>query len=217
MNAEELELIQKIRENIFDLFSSDNSGHDYYHILRVEKMALRLAATENANLYVCSLAALLHEHDDVKLTHITGGKAAAEHLLQQSGADEDTCVHVLEIIGTLSYKGSSVATPMSSIEGKCVQDADRLDAMGATGIARTFCFCGAKGRMIHNPAIGPVEFKSAKEYHNSKSTGINHFYEKLLLLKDRMNTAEAKKIAFTRHIFMMEYIDRFMKEWDGIQ
>ncbi|HOY39023.1 MAG: HD domain-containing protein [Bacteroidales bacterium] len=217
MNAIQREAVGRLREHLAPLFASENSGHDFMHLLRVEKMAMHLAFPNGADPFICSLAALLHEHDDNKLTHITGGKDEAVRLLMITVENENIRNHVLEIISSLSYKGASVETPMKTIEGMCVQDADRLDAMGAVGIARTFCFCGARNQPIHDPGISPVNHKDEDDYHKAKGTGINHFYEKLLIIKDRMNTEEAKRIANIRHNFMEEYLDRFLKECEGIQ
>ena len=145
----------------------------------------------------------------------SAGPRQAAAWLNKNGVDPGLVDEVCEIISTLSYKGAGVATPMRTIEGKIVQDADRLDAIGAVGIARTFAYGGNKNRLMYHPEESPVMHESFEHYKNNKGHTINHFHEKLLLLKDRMNTESAKKLAEQRHLFMENYLDRFHKEWDG--
>ncbi|MGE4351552.1 MAG: HD domain-containing protein, partial [Bdellovibrionales bacterium] len=135
--------------------------------------------------------------------------------LERQGMDEERIRHVCKIIEDLSFKGAGTESPMETLEGKIVQDADRLDAIGAIGIARVFAFGGSKGREIYNPEIEPTAHKSFDAYKASTSSSINHFYEKLFLLKDRMNTQTAKRLAGERHAFMAAFLDRFYKEWEG--
>ncbi len=192
---------------------ADATGHDWQHVCRVRNTALQLACIENADLFVVEMAALLHDLDDYKLT----GDASA-HLpratrwLDRMGVDPSIARQVLDIITHLSFKGADVATPMSDKEGCVVQDADRLDAIGAIGIARTFAYGGAKGRTMYVPGDEPVQHKSFEEYKNSTGATINHFYEKLLLLKDRMNTSAAKDMAEKRHQFMLDFLRQFSEE-----
>jgi uncharacterized protein len=163
------------------------------------------------------LAALLDDIDDWKLSEKTEplNTNSAKDWLYSQKIEEKTVLHVCEIIGELSFKGAGVPTPMSSIEGEVVQDADRLDAIGAIGIARAFYYGGNRKREMYNPDIKPVMHQSFDEYKINQSTTINHFYEKLLLLKDMMNTDSAKKMAKKRHLFLEEYLQEFLSEWHG--
>ena len=179
-------------------------------------MAMKLAETEKADLFIVEMAALLHDLDDYK---IAGGSTEclpqATTWLKESGVGEKELQHILSIINQLSFKGAGVETPMSSIEGYVVQDADRLDAIGAIGIARTFMYGGAKGRQMYNSNEKVVMHQSFNEYKKSSSSVIGHFYEKLLLLKDRMNTALAKQIAEERHSFMEHFLKQFYSEQEN--
>lgn len=192
----------------------EGSGHDWWHIYRVHSMALRLANEEGADSTVVSLAALLHDVWDHKWYAGDGAEAAREWLLQQ-GADDALANHVHLIISRVSYKGAGVADDMPSLEGRCVQDADRLDAIGAIGIARTFAYGGSKGRLLYDPAVPPEMHDSFEAYKSTTAPTLNHFYEKLLLLKDRLHTDSAKRIAAERHAFMEQFLSRFYDEWDG--
>ena len=199
------------------VFEKDFSGHDYFHTLRVYKMATRIAEAEHADLLTVQLAALLHDVDDVKLSPQThAGKDRAVGFLRQHGVSERTVSVICEIIEEVSFKGTDSVVP-KSIEGKCVQDADRLDAIGAIGIARTFAFGGSHNRVIHDPDEKPKLGMNEREMRNHVSTTINHFYEKLFLLKDIMNTASAKDIARQRDEFMRNYVVQFLDEWDGLK
>lgn len=202
-------------EFVKNVFSNDYSGHDFYHTLRVYKMATRIAEQENADLLTVQLAALLHDVDDVKLspeTHANNDRAVS--FLREHGASVEMIKTICEIISEVSFKGTDTVAP-KTIEGKCVQDADRLDAIGAIGIARTFAFGGSHKQAIYDPEIKSVVNVSEKEYRNHVSTTINHFYEKLFLLKDLMNTATAKKIAKQRDEYMRDYVAEFLDEWNG--
>jgi uncharacterized protein len=172
---------------------------------------------ENADLLIVELAALLHDIADWKLHDgdLSVGPKRAKDWLDSLAVDSSIADHVCAIIANISFKGAAVEQPPLSLEGKVVQDADRLDAMGAIGIARAFAYGGAKGRAIYDPAVRPTEHRSAASYLKSGSHTINHFYEKLLLLKDRMNTATGRAIAEARHRFMEDYLQQFYKEWDG--
>lgn len=206
--------LEKTREFIEQQFKNEASGHDWWHIWRVCQMAIKLAKATGANLYVTEMAALLHDLDDWKLSSSENLEKAAKWL-NEIGEDENTSEQILEIIHSVSYKGAAVDTTAKTLEAQCVQDADRLDAIGAIGIARTFAYGGNKGHEMYNPHVKPTMHESFEAYKKDKSHTINHFYEKLLLLKDRMNTPLAKQIALQRHAFMMVYLDEFFEEWKG--
>jgi uncharacterized protein len=192
-------------------------GHDWFHIERVYKNALLIAENEVCDVNVVKLGALLHDIADSKFhdgDESIGPKIARE-FLESENADEVTIQHVINIIENLSFKGGNAEKTFSSVELDIVQDADRLDAMGAIGIARTFNYGGFKNRPLHNPNIAPNLHISKEEYKNSEAPTINHFYEKLLLLKDKMNTETGKKIAQERHQFMINFLSQFYAEWDG--
>ena len=198
-----------------ELFKNDFSGHDFHHTFRVFKLASRIAEIENANVDIVKLAALLHDVDDIKLSPNTNkNKDNARKFLEENNVDEVTINLICEIISEISYKGKDT-TPSNSLEGKCVQDADRLDAIGAIGIARAFAYGGNHNRVMYDPEVLPNLNMNEEKYRKSNSTTINHFYEKLLNLTSLMNTETAKKIAKQREQYMKEYINQFLDEWDG--
>lgn len=204
-------------EFVRNTFCDDYSGHDYFHALRVYKMATRIAEQENADLTIVQLAALLHDVDDIKLSPETyENKDGAVGFLREYGISEVMIKIICKIIDEVSFRGTDSTTP-ETIEGKCVQDADRLDAMGAIGIARAFAYGGNHNRIIYDPEIQPTVNMNADQYQGHISTTINHFYEKLFQLKDLMNTDTAKKIAEQRQGYMKLYISEFLDEWDGIR
>lgn len=212
------EIVSFITEKVKHRFESEGSGHDWWHIERVRLQSLKLAKSESADLFIVELAALLHDVADHKLH---GGDVAAGLLLIKNWLSEAECrpdviQEVLEIVSKVSYKGAEVADEPMSLEGQIVQDADRLDAIGAIGIARAFAYGGHKGRLLYHPEEKPELHADFETYKNSTGHTINHFYEKLFLLKDRMHTQTAKRIAQQRHEFMELYLRQFMKEWDGI-
>ncbi|MBE5948364.1 MAG: HD domain-containing protein [Lachnospiraceae bacterium] len=210
-------IIDNALEYVKEVFETDYSGHDYFHTFRVYKTATNIAIKEKANLEIVQLAALLHDVDDVKLSPETHtNKDKARSFLRINSVEETTMEAICQIIDEISYKGKDSVIP-KTLEGKCVQDADRLDAIGAIGIARAFAYGGNHNRVIHNPNINPNLDMDAKEYRNHISTTINHFYEKLFKLKDLMNTDIAKIIAQDRERYMKEYISEFMDEWEGIR
>lgn len=213
---ENQKIIQETERFVLSEFQAEGSGHDWFHINRVRKMALRLGQQESGDLFIIEMAALLHDLDDWKLT---GSKSdhpsRAENWLRRLGVDNDIASQILQIIGEVSFKGSEVETPVRSAEAAVVQDADRLDAMGAIGIARTFVYGGHKNRLIYDPSVQPELHNSFQEYKKSAAPTINHFYEKLLLLKDRMNTGTARIVAEGRHQFMQDYLTRFFDEWEA--
>lgn len=192
-------------------------GHDWFHIERVYKNALLIAEEEECDLTVVKLAALLHDIADSKFNNgdeSIGPKIAREFLESQHISDA-VIAHVIAIIENISFKGGNFEKTFSSKELEIVQDADRLDAIGAIGIARAFNYGGFKNRPIYNPNIQPKLNLSKEEYKNSEAPTINHFYEKLLLLKDKMNTETGKKLAKKRHDFMISFLSQFYTEWDG--
>ena len=201
---------------IKNIFSGDISVHDYYHTIRVYKLATKIAKQENADVRTVQLAALLHDVDDIKLSPDThAAKKNAVDFMTANKIDKETINAVCKIIDEISFAGTDSVVP-DTIEGKCVQDADRLDAIGAIGIARTFAYGGSKGRKIYDPEITPKIGMNKEEYRNNQdSTSINHFYEKLLLLKDMMNTTEGRKLAEHRQAVMQEFLNEFMTEWEG--
>lgn len=210
-------LTGKTAEYVRSLLVGEGSGHDWWHIYRVWKMSVRIAKEENANLLVVELGALLHDIADWKFNDGDEevGPAKARAWLQSLMVDEEVIAQVCQIVRDISYKGAGVATPMPTIEGQVVQDADRLDAIGAIGIARTFAYGGSKAREMYNPDQSPVLHQSFEQYKMGNGSTINHFYEKLLLLKERMNTATAKRLAQHRHKVMEEFLDEFYLEWEG--
>ena len=201
-------LIQKIKE----LFANDCSGHDFWHSLRVLNNAEKIAKTEKCNEYIVMIAALLHDTDDRKIFE-TKDYENARRIMSDCHLTEDTIDHVIDIIREISFKGTESISP-KSIEGKIVQDADRLDAMGAIGIARAFSYGGNHNRAIHIPDCQPNTNMDGTEYRNNEGTTINHFYEKLLLIKDMMNTDCAKTIAQKRDGYMREFLKEFYDEWN---
>lgn len=209
-------MVNNALEYIKAIFSGDSSGHDYYHTVRVYRIATEIAKQEYADVNIVQLAALLHDVDDKKLspeTHAT--KKNAVDFMTANGVDADIINIVCKIIDEVSFAGTDSVVP-STIEGKCVQDADRLDAIGAIGIARTFAYGGSRGRKIYDPDIKPRIGMSKEEYEkNMNSTSINHFYEKLLLLKDMMNTTAGKKMAEHRQAVMQEFLNEFLAERKG--
>lgn len=195
----------------------EGTGHDWWHVHRVRRMALRLAREEGADPFVVELAALLHDVADHKFHggDETAGPRAAREWLRGLGVDGAVVEHVARIIAELSFKGAGVPTPMSTPEGRVVQDADRLDAIGAIGIARTFAYGGSRGRPLHDPEATPEAHASFEAYKASRGPTVNHFHEKLLLLRDRMNTPAARRVAEERHRFMETFLERFHREWDA--
>jgi uncharacterized protein len=194
-------------------------GHDWFHIQRVYKNALLICENEKSDETVVKLSALLHDIADSKFHEgdETVGSKIARAFLEKENVDLETINHVIQIIENISYKGGNFQKQFNSKELEIVQDADRLDAIGAIGIARTFNYGGFKNRPLYNPAIAPKLNMDKEEYKNSEAPTLNHFYEKLLLLKDKMNTETAKQIAQKRHRFMEAFLAQFYAEWDGEQ
>lgn len=193
------------------------AGHDWFHVERVYKNALLIANAEECNLEIVKLGALLHDIADSKFHNgdETIGPKMAREFLESQKASEEVITHVVNIIENISFKGGNFEKKFSSKELEIVQDADRLDALGAIGIARTFNYGGFKNRPIYLPNIPPNLHMTKEEYKNSEAPTLNHFYEKLLLLKDKMNTETGKKIALERHKFMENFLSQFYAEWEG--
>jgi uncharacterized protein len=211
------ELINNTIKFVQQELKNSEGGHDWFHIERVWKNAKLIAKSENVDLEVVELGALLHDIADSKFHNgdeKIGPKKALDFLIDQ---DIDTIIidHVIHIIENISFGGGNKQRNFSSLELDVVQDADRLDAIGAIGIARTFNYGGFKNRTMYNPEIAPNLNMTKEEYKNSMAPTLNHFYEKLLLLKDRMNTETGKKMAEQRHLFMEQYLKQFYVEWNG--
>ena len=208
-------IVKKTLDYAKQKLSGEGTGHDFWHTQRVYKMAVYLAEKENADLFIVKLAALLHDIADWKFNdNEKEGSVLSKKWLQKLKVDEAIIDKVCDIIDDISFKGVGVSSKMESIEGKVVQDSDRLDALGAIGIARTFAYGGHKHREIHNPTVKPKIHKTFSSYKKDQGTSISHFYEKLFLLRDLMNTKTAKIIAQQRHKFMEQYLQEFYKEWE---
>lgn len=210
-----MSLVDRVAAHIKARFQAESSGHDWHHISRVWRLARRIAEQEGADREVAELGALVHDIADWKFHggDETLGPREAELLLVREGAPASVIEPVVEIVATISFKGAGVSTGMRTLEGKCVQDADRLDAIGAIGIARCFAYGGHAGRLIHDPEIPPVLHATAEAYKAARGTSLNHFHEKLFLLKDRMNTPSGRALAEERHLFMEDFVARFLAEW----
>ncbi len=209
-------LISETAEFVKSALVGAEGGHDWFHIERVWKNALLIAKNEECDFRVVELAALLHDIADSKFHNgdeAIGPETARKFL--QSRVDPQTASHVVKIIENISFKGGNFANSFHSIELDIVRDADRLDAIGAIGIARAFNYGGFKGRCLYDPAIAPNLTMSKEEYKKSEAPTINHFYEKLLLLKDKMATKTGRAIAEKRHLFMDAFLKEFYAEWDG--
>jgi uncharacterized protein len=197
-------------------FSNDHSGHDWHHVNRVRNLALSIQEKEGGDREIIELASLLHDISDHKLNggilNINGDEA--KKTLLQFGADDLTAQKVKEIVDTISFKGANVPDAPTSIEAKIIQDADRLDAMGAIGIARTFAYGGSRNQPIFDDKISVKMHDSFEEYASGGTHTINHFYEKLLLLKERLHTQTAIKIGEKRHLIMQNFLDDFFEEWN---
>jgi len=212
------EIIAKTVEYLKYQFADEATGHDWYHIERVWKLAKQIADKETgADLFVVEMGALLHDIADHKFHNgdETLGPQKAKEYLSQFTISQAQVDAIVQIVEEVSFKGMGVPTPMSTLEGAIVQDADRLDAIGAIGIARTFAYGGSKNRLIYDPNVKPICHTSFAAYKTSTAPTINHFYEKLLTLRDKMNTETGKKEAQRRHEFMELFLQNFYKDWDG--
>lgn len=211
------EIVNQVADLIRSQFYGEETGHDWYHIERVWKNAKLIASKEQCDEFIVELGALLHdvadhkfvenfqEETDKRVTQILVGLNVPANAIEE----------VLHIVHNCSFKGGLGVNKMKSIEGLIVQDADRLDAIGAIGIARTFAYGGKFGNMIYDPTISPTDFKSEEEYRKTRTHTINHFYEKLLKLKDLMNTQAGRSLALQRHQYMEQFLAQFYGEWEG--
>ena len=214
MNA----LVERVSRSVRRAMAGDGTGHDWWHVWRVWRTAVRLAKTEpRADRTIVELGALLYDLGDWKLHggDLEAAPREAARLLERLGAGEALRRRVGQVCREISFKGAGVADRPTTLEARIVQDADRLDALGAVGIARTFAYGGAKGRLIYEPGVRPVLHGSFASYRRSKSHTINHFHEKLLLLRDRLHTRGARRIARERHAYLVGFLKRFHAEWDG--
>ncbi len=211
------EHIQKLEAKVKELLSGEGTGHDWYHIKQVRDMALRIAETEGGDKELIELAALAHDIGDRKF-HASEeeGEAKTRKILEACGLSARTVDTVMDIVHNVSFKGAASSNSMASLEGKIVQDADRLYALGAIGVARAFAYGGWKQRPLYDPEAETDLNKGVDEYYkNPAASTVHHFYEKLFLLKDRMNTTTAKRIAEKRHKVMEDFLKQFYAEWDG--
>lgn len=210
------EVIKRIEELVQKQFENEGTGHDWYHIDRVRKIALKINSKEGGNRDIVELAALLHDISDHKFNggDFQKGGEVSRQILMDCHVDEKTIQAVVDIVNNVSFKGSGVENNIKSIEGKIVQDADRIDAVGAIGIARTFAYGGAVGQPIYDPKIAPKTSQTKEEYVSGRTHTINHFYEKLLLLADRMHTKNGRIIALERTAYMQDFLDQFYSEWN---
>lgn len=211
------DIISKTISFVKEQLNNAEGGHDWFHIERVYKNSLLIAKEEVCNLQIVQLGALLHDIADSKFHggDESVGPKVARAFLESQNVSEDIINAVINIIENISFKGGNFEKKFNSIELDIVQDADRLDSLGAIGIARTFNYGGFKNRLLYDPEIAPNMNMSIEEYKNSQAPTLNHFYEKLLLLKDKMNTETAKHIAQQRHRFMESFLAQFYAEWEG--
>ena len=209
------ELIERAQFYVREKFEKEYSGHDFFHTLRVFKMATRIAECEGADVKIVQLAALLHDVDDRKLSPETyESQANARGFLCENGVDADATERICQIIREISF-GANDSAP-TTLEGQCVQDADRLDAIGAIGIARAFAYGGNHNRAMYSPDVKPNLHMTKEEYVKSESTTVNHFYEKLFKLTALMNTPTAIRLAEARDAYMQAFLAEFMDEWEGV-
>jgi len=213
------EIIQNTIVFVKETLKNAEGGHDWFHIERVYKNALLIADQENVDLFTVQLAALLHDIADSKFHNgdETLGPKIAKEFLRKENVPEEIIKHIVSIIENISFKGGNFKNTFDSKELKVVQDADRLDAIGAIGIARCFNYGGFKERPMYDPEKTPDLHMTKEEYKNSSAPSINHFYEKLLLLKDKMNTKTGHQIATDRHLFMEQFLNQFYREWEGVK
>ena len=211
------QIIKNTEIFVKETLKNAEGGHDWFHILRVWNNAKLIAKNENVNEFIVELGALLHDIADSKFYNgdETIGPKMARAFLEIEQVENSIIEHVENIISNISYKGANFKQTFKSPELDVVQDADRLDAIGAVGIARCFNYGGFKNRPLYNPEITPNLHQTKEEYKNSEAPTINHFYEKLLLLKDKMNTESGKKLAEDRHIYMETFLQQFYNEWEG--
>lgn len=204
-------ILKKTKAFVKDKLYKESSGHDWFHTKRVYNLDTYICEKEGGDDFIIKMAALLHDIDDWKFSN---NSKTTENFLKSLNIDEESIHEIMNIITTMSYKGGVVDSSQNNIEGKIVQDADRLDAIGAIGIARAFTYGGSKNRLMYDPDIKPMDFQSLDEVKNLNNHTINHFYEKLLKLRDLINTDTAQQIAEERHRFIEIYLDEFFYEWN---
>lgn len=217
LTQQENRMIEETQAFVYNILKDDTSGHDWWHIQRVTQMTIRLARIEKgSNLMICILAALLHDTIDDKI--VENESLAIEQVtefLLELGVKSETGTAIMAIITKMSFKGGQNSAFKLTLEGQIVQDADRLDAIGAIGIARTLYYSGHKGRPIHEPAMAPRANMTLEDYRNGDESAIMHFYEKLLKLKDLMNTESGRQLAIGRHQYLENYLEQFYQEWEA--
>lgn len=204
-------ILNKTKTFVKDKLCNEGSGHDWFHIKRVYNLATYICEKEGGDIFIIKMTALLHDIDDWKFS---SNSNTTENFLKSLNVDKKSTNKIINIITTMSYKGGVVDSTQNTLEGKIVQDADRLDAMGAIGIARAFTYGGSKNRLMYDPNIKPMDYQNLDEVKKLHNHTINHFYEKLLKLRDLINTDTAKQIAEERHRFMEIYLDEFYYEWN---
>lgn len=217
MQASQKQIVEHVAAVVRSRMEGEGSGHDWWHVHRVWQTARRISKIERADMYEVELTALLHDIADWKFTDgdESAGPREARRILEDYNVTPDIIGRVCASIRHLSYKGAGVPDRLTTLEGKIAQDADRLDALGAIGIARAFAYGGHKNRQMYDPDIKPEIHTTKEAYMGAVGTTVNHFYEKLLLLKDRMNTVEGKRMAVERHHYMKDFLQEFYDEWDG--
>lgn len=215
--SREAEVVRHTCEYVRAALGGEGSGHDWWHVKRVWRLAARICEEERADRFVVELAALLHDISDYKLNggDTTLGPKMARAWLEGQGVAEETVAHVCEIIAEMSFKGAGDKSRMRTLEGMIVQDADRLDAIGAVGVARAFAYGGFKNAVMYDPEEETVLHRSFEEYRGRTASTVGHFHEKLLLLRERMNTGAGRRIAAERHEFMESFLSQFLREWEG--
>jgi uncharacterized protein len=214
--VKESKIIEEVKAEIKKQFEGEGTGHDWWHMVRVVNNALTIGRKENANLFLVELAAWLHDIGDHKFHKETDAQERLiTQILDDIGLKKEIQKEILAIVASVSYKGAKVETLPYTLEGQVVQDADRLDAIGAIGIARAFAYGGNKERLLYHPEQPPVMHNDFEAYKNDKGHTINHFYEKLLLLKERMQTSTGKQMAEDRHVYMESFLSQFYNEWKG--
>jgi uncharacterized protein len=206
-------IISDIRKYVEKELGIESSGHDWWHVYRVWNMSVKMCEKEGGNLFVVQLVALLHDIGDWKISD--DQENIIKGIMEKYGVEDDSIRNICKAVSEISFKGKNSHVVPSSLEGKIVQDADRLDALGAVGIARTFSYGGYSNMSIYNPELKPDLDKTPEEFKKAKGSVVNHFYEKLLLLKDLMNTDTGKMLAKDRHEFLEMYLKEFFAEWDG--
>ena len=214
---EEEKIISALKKYVEDFHAGDSTGHDFHHVMRVYRNALHIQNSAGGDHFIIAAASLLHDTIDDKLNKSEHAVEDAKNYLRKFEIEEAVVEKILYAMQAVSFKGGNNEFKVRSIEDKIVQDADRLDALGAIGIARTFIFGGAKNHEMHEPEMEARTDMTAEEYRKGQNTMINHFYEKLLKLKELMHTDTAKALAEERHRFMEEYLEQFYGEWQGVK